>query len=175
MIYENTWVSVAYESDEEEDDVHDSKRKTGLEHGARLVKMNRERIGEASTGREESDVDAACVRITFAPLRAVPFRNRAEVVNTCYQSADEEKINDGHKQRGVAGAVVGDQSCESPDCSEDGDDEQDQNEGRRELVRFRVAIDEPTKHTNDGDESEELEDTPYREGDAVKHVCDFEN
>jgi len=162
------------ESDEEENNIHDAERETGLEHRARLIQMQAKRIRNAAAPRKDSNIEAARVRIPLTPLRTIPLGDGAEIVDASNQSADEEQVDNGDEHGGVAGRVVGDKRRQSPDGGEDGDDEEDEDHGGRESHLLGEAVDEPREHADDGDEGEELEDAPYGEGDAVEHACGWD-
>lgn len=70
--------------EEEEDAVHDAKRKTGLEHGARLVGVDRDAVAVEGPEYPEADVVARP-----ADVGAVGAGDEAEVVDCCDEGADE--------------------------------------------------------------------------------------
>jgi len=78
--------------DEEEDDVHDSKRPRGLEHGALAVGVDAE---SSTTDGEKTQVGA--VRTTSTPVGAVSIGNAAQSVDGSDEGAHEEKVDKGNE------------------------------------------------------------------------------
>lgn len=70
--------------EEEEDAVHDAEREAGLEHGARLVGVDRDAVAVEGPEYPEADVVARP-----ADVGAVGAGDEAEVVDGCDEGADE--------------------------------------------------------------------------------------
>lgn len=70
--------------EEEEDAVHDAEREAGLEHGARLVGVDRDAVAVEGPEYPEADVVARP-----ADVGAVGAGDETEVVDCCDEGADE--------------------------------------------------------------------------------------
>lgn len=71
--------------DEEEDAVHDAEGEAGLEHGAGLVRVDRDAVAVEAA----KDAKVHVVLVAAAYARAVGAAYEAEVVDCCYECAYE--------------------------------------------------------------------------------------
>jgi len=65
--------------------------------------------------------------------------------------------------------VVGEEGADGPDGTEDGDDEEEEDVGWLEDVGFDIAVHEVCEHAHNGDQSEDLQETPEGEEDCEQH------
>lgn len=73
-------------------------------------------------------------------MATVGIGDEAQLIDACDEGAEEEKIDEGDERMG---SLSGRQAKEGVNCPEDGEDadnEQDQDVGWGELIRFQVAI-----------------------------------
>lgn len=129
---------------EEEDDLHDAQREARLQHGARLVEVERQGVPalDAPVAKgPEGDVDLAAV-----PARAVRAPDEAQLVDAGDEGAEEAQVDEGDEGRGALGGRVADQGVEGPEDGDDADDEEDEDVGRGHDVGFDVSIDEVGLH-----------------------------
>jgi hypothetical protein len=147
--------------EEEEEAVHDAKRKRSLEHGALAVDIPA--IAVAGDG-EEAEVSA--VRAVGRPVGAVGVCDSTERVDSTDESADEQQIDKGNKVGRVPRTRIQEQGAQRPGRAEHRDDEEHEDGARREEVALVVPAHEPRKHAERGDQCDDLHDPPEDEGDA---------
>lgn len=133
-------------SDEEEDTVHDAQGKACLEQSARLVDIDSKAVEMGGT----EDAKGGVVGAAGGDVGAVGASNEAQVVDACYQGANEGKVDEGDEAGVVAAAVVAEQGEDGPCRAEDGDDEEDQDVCRSQEVVPVVAIDEVAEYAEEG-------------------------
>lgn len=126
--------------DEEEDAIHDTKRPAGLEHRARLVRVDIQRI--------DTPTQKAKVVIGVA---AVDVLDEAQVVHAGDEGAHEAEVDEPDEARVGAAAVVREEREERPGEREDRDDEEDQDVVWRQLVGVVVDMHEGGEHAHGGD------------------------
>jgi len=157
------------ECDEEEYDVHDGQGEAGLEHGAGLVDMQSQWIIEISahiSERTQAQVDAA----TLVPeVCAIRVGDAAQLIHGANQSANEAKVDKGNECSTGAGAMVHEESADSPGACKYGDYKEDEDEGGRELVVLGEALHEPREHADDGNERNDFAEAPKGEEHAWNH------
>lgn len=85
-------------SDEEEDAVHDAKRKARLQHGAVLISIDVDSIQAESAGAAADGEEIVSAR----NVGAVPVGGVAEGVDGADEGADEEEIDERDKVGVVA-------------------------------------------------------------------------
>lgn len=105
-----------------EDAVHDPQRKTGLEHGARLVDGNVDAV-EARAPKDAEGLVNAAARFDAG---AVGLCDPAEVVDACDQGANEAQVDEADEARVGLGAVIAEEREDGPGCPQDGDNEEDE-------------------------------------------------
>lgn len=89
----------------------------------------------------QTDVEAA-----GSEVRAVGFSNAAQLVYSCNESTDEEKIDKCNEIGRVFGAGIEEQGPHRPCCTQNRDDEQGEDRGRRQAVGNRVGMHKPCEH-----------------------------
>lgn len=107
--------------DKEENGIHDAKRKTSLEHRARLVDVDAESIKV----RRPDGAQVDKVRVPAIDRGAVHGADPPEIINGGDEGADEGEVDEGDELRVGGGAVVAEQRGDGPGEREDGDDEED--------------------------------------------------
>lgn len=137
-----------HRGNKKENHVHDAQGKTRLEHRARLVhpkppprRGHGAEIGKADLVREVGPRDGS----------AVGLGDEAQVVYSGDEGADKGQIDQADEFSVGRGAVVGEEREEGPGQRQDGDDEEEEDVGGRELVGFEVLVDEPGEHAHYGD------------------------
>jgi hypothetical protein len=107
-----------YECDEEEDDVHDSQRKAGLEHGASLVQMERKRIPQLPANRAKGAQAQVDVVRGGVKVRAIGTRNASQLVHPSNQCAHEAEIDEGNEGPAGSRAMIHDERANRPSSSQ---------------------------------------------------------
>jgi len=130
--------------DEEEDGVHDTEREARLEHAARLVDADVKRV----EGRASQDAEIRLVRAVGRDRGAVHARDKAEIIDSRDEGADESQVDEADEARVGAGPVVAEQGEKGPGEAEDGDDEKNEDVVGRHLVVLEVVVDEPGEHAH---------------------------
>lgn len=125
--------------DEKEDTVHDAKRKSGLEHSARLVHTDVDAIDARRPKDSKRHVNAGSPR----DVGAVCARDEPQVIHAGYKRTDKGQVDEAHKARVVRGPVVREESEQRPRQAKGRDDEEDQDVIRRKHVGVVVPVDEP--------------------------------
>lgn len=87
---------------EKEDAIHDTKSEARLQHGARLVDINAERVEVG--GPHGAQVDK--VRVALVDRGAVHVADPAQVKDGGDEGADESEVDKGDELRVGGGAVV---------------------------------------------------------------------
>lgn len=93
-------------SPSEEDNLHNAYRETSLQHRAGLVDVQLERVIcplAVLAERAEGDPDAAT-----GPVGAVCVCDKAELVDTCDEGAEEEHVDKGDEECGAFGCAEAD-------------------------------------------------------------------
>jgi hypothetical protein len=93
-------------SPSEEDNLHDAYRETSLQHRAGLVDVQLERVIcllAVLAEWAEGDPDAAT-----GPAGAVCIGDKAELVDTCDEGAEEEHVDKGDEECGALGCAKAD-------------------------------------------------------------------
>lgn len=82
-----------------ENNLHNPQRKTRLQHSTRLIHVQRERVTRSQTElakRAQRNPDGAAV-----PVCAVGVGDEAELVDSCYEGAEEEGVDEGDEEGGA--------------------------------------------------------------------------
>lgn len=114
--------------EEEEQAVHNAKRKARLQHATRPVDVQMQRIerrapqNPQANGRRRPRRDADAVKVL----------DKAQVVHARDKGTDESEIDETDEARVGAGAVVREEGEERPGEAEHGDDEEDEDVAGRE-------------------------------------------
>lgn len=107
--------------DEEEDTIHDSKRKARFEHRTRLIDLHRHTIHIRIAKGAEIDI-IPCARVDRS---AVGVCYKAQFVDAGDEGSHETEIDESDEEGVVSRSVVGEECCDGPGASEHGDDEED--------------------------------------------------
>ncbi len=133
--------------DEEEDAVHDTEGKAGLEHAARLVDRDVKPIDAGGAEDAEGDIQSVAAR----EMGAVGISDEAQVVHASDEGTDESQIDESDELGVGAAAMVAEEGEDGPDQGEHRDDEEDQDVFGGDDIVLDVAIDEPRQHAHGGD------------------------
>ena len=123
--------------DEEEDAIHDSKRKTSLQHRTGLIHIDGE---SRNTARDIAEIDGVGRAGTDAGARV--FADEAQFIDRGDEGADETEIDEGDEEGVGFRAVVGEERCDCPGGAKDGDDEEDEDVGWCEGIVRGVDVHE---------------------------------
>lgn len=125
-----------------EDNVHDGKRPTGLEHPAGLIGLPSEiRHGDMVGGVPDG---------TRGRIGAVSVGNAPELVDSGDEGSHEGEVDEGDELGICRGAVVAEEGGDGPCDGEDNDDEEDEDGVGSEGVVDDEDVDEPGEHTQGG-------------------------
>jgi hypothetical protein len=162
-------IGSTYESNKEENNVHNPKRKARLQHTTRLHQIHRKRImnRHRRIQKPQRNLRARC--IPGPPMNAVIVGDIPQIVHPSNEGADKQQVHHGAEVRVVLGRSVRQESCEGPETGEYGDDEEHENEGWGEVILRRVVVHEPAEHADGGDEGDDFKDAPGEEGEAGQH------
>ncbi|TGO19800.1 hypothetical protein BTUL_0002g00440 [Botrytis tulipae] len=105
--------------DEEEDAIHDTKRKTRFEHGTRFIHFDTDPINIGISKRPEIDVVAGGRR----QMRTVGIGDEAQLVHARDKGPHETEIDERDEERVGARAVVCEERGDGPRAREHRDDE----------------------------------------------------
>jgi hypothetical protein len=163
--------------DEEQNDVYDAEHPGCLQHGTVLVDVegpSRAALSAIVSKRPKIDIDRARLEIG-----AIIVTDSAKVPDSCDECADEAEVDKGNEQSRSPGGAQPDKCCNRPGAGEDGYDEEDEDEGGRQLVVVVEAVDKPSlsqsvsifmvdvfptyQHANDRDQEHNLRDSPEGE------------
>lgn len=126
-----------------EDNVHDSKRPTGLEHPTGLIGLPSEiRHGDMIGGVPDG---------TRGRIDTVGVGNAPELVDSGDEGSHEGEVDEGDKLGICGGAVVAEEGGDGPCDGEDNDNEEDENRVGGEGVVNDEDVDEPGEHAQGGD------------------------
>ena len=122
-----------HKGEEEEDDVHDGKGEARLEHGAVLARVICQIVaGLLADVAKGSQVEPDAV--IGGEVAAGDVCDAAQLVNSCYEGADEEEVHEGDEGAAGAGTEVQDEGSCCPGEGEGCDNEEDKDEDGGELV-----------------------------------------
>lgn len=130
--------------DEEEDAVHDTEGKAGLEHAARLVDRDVKPIDAGGAEDAEGDIQSVAAR----EMGAVGISDEAQVVHASDEGTDESQIDESDELGVGAATVVAEQRRYGPGQRQHRHDERDQDVVGRQLVLVDEAVDEPGEHAH---------------------------
>ena len=119
---------------EKEDAIHDSECKAGLQHCACLIRVHGDWTACAAAGAAAIDAEACPEVGVDTKVGAVGIGNKPQLVDTCNKGADEAEVNKRDEDGGIAGRFATEQGNDCPHTGEDGDDKEDEDRGRGELV-----------------------------------------
>lgn len=129
-------------SPHEEEHLHDAHGKRSLQHRAGLLHVLCEwvaRLFAREAKRAQRPVD--CVR-PAVPVLAVCGADEAQFVDGCDKRTEETQVDEGDEDCMAFGRAQSDQSVETPEDGDHGDDEQDEDRDGGDLVRFEESIHE---------------------------------
>jgi hypothetical protein len=109
---------------EEENAVHDPKRKGSLKHRTLLIAT---KIQAIHIDASYAKIDL--VRIAGCDVCAVFMGNAAKFIDACDERADETEVDEGDEEGVAFGAGVGEEGADCPGGCEHGDDEEDEDVG----------------------------------------------
>lgn len=127
----------------EEDAVHDAKGEARLEHVAWFA--------EAPVEAELRNLAAAYVvppDLAVHGIVALSEADRREEVDGSNQGAHHANVDKGDEEGVVRRSVVGEERKDGPGKGEDGDDEHEEDRGRREGIVRDEDIDKPGEHAH---------------------------
>jgi len=127
---------------EEENDIHNAKRKARLKHGACLIDLHTHPINIRIAQRTEIDI----VRGASGDSRAVGVGDEAQLIDTGDEGAHKTEIDEGDEEGIGARAVVGEERGDGPGGGEDADDEENEDVVGCEGVVGVVYVDEVGEH-----------------------------
>lgn len=104
-----------YTRNEEENSIHNPKRKTRLLHRTLLIGAE----VQASHSRRAEIAKRDGVRAAGGDARAVLVRDVAERVDAADEGAHEEEVDEADEAGVVGGPVVGEEGCDGPGEGED--------------------------------------------------------
>jgi hypothetical protein len=130
--------------EEEEDGVHDAKGKARLQHAARLVDVDVERVERGVA--EDAEADGR--RRPGRDVDAVKVLDEAQIVHAGYEGADEAEIDEADELRVRLAAMVREEREQRPSESEDRHDEEDEDVVGRQHVVVVIALDEVGEHAH---------------------------
>ncbi|TGO69272.1 hypothetical protein BOTNAR_0013g00440 [Botryotinia narcissicola] len=133
--------------DEEENTIHDTKRKTGFEHGTRFIHFDTDPVNISISKRPEIDVVAGGT----CQMRTVGIGDEAQLVHARDKGSHETEIDEGDEERVGARAVVREERRDGPGAREHRDDEQHQDVVGRQRIVGCVDVDEEGEHAECGD------------------------
>lgn len=141
-------------------------------------------VGLETVGPERTQGD---VNRPSMPVAAVGVGDKPELIDARDESAEDQQIDKGDKSGGTPRGRQSDHGINSPEDSNNADDEQDQDVRRGQLVCFEVSIDEEGlveglgddldrsaawtyQHANDGDQKGDLHQAIEDEEHASNHL-----
>ncbi|KAI9931107.1 hypothetical protein MW887_010764 [Aspergillus wentii] len=110
----------------EEQRLHDSKRKAGLQHRTALVDIQGQWV--AGSFAVEPKRSERNVHSSSLPMQAVGVGDETELVDARDESAAEEEIHECDEDGGALGSPMSDQGIDRPEDCENANNEQDQDD-----------------------------------------------
>jgi len=83
-------------------------------------------MDSASHTTEYAERNAAAVCVVSRNMTAVGVCDTTEFIYTGYEGTDEAEVDECYEKCVGAGAVIGEEGCNSPCCGEYGDDKEDE-------------------------------------------------